>query len=77
MCVPPRATHAPLVNEASESIIQEIVRLIKTAVDDKSEAQKKSARARLSGLSVNCLGCHSTKGTGDGASVRSFSGAAM
>jgi Cytochrome c554 and c-prime len=57
--------HAPMVNEASESVIQEIVRLIKSAIDDKSEAQKKSAREKLSSLSVNCLGCHSTKGTGD------------
>jgi hypothetical protein len=57
--------HAPMVNEASESVIQEIVRLVKTAVDDKSEANKKAARERLSSLSVNCLGCHSTKATGD------------
>jgi hypothetical protein len=57
--------HAPMVNEASEGVIQEIVRLIKSAVDDKSEAQKKSAREKLSRLSVNCLGCHSTKATGD------------
>jgi hypothetical protein len=57
--------HAPMVNEASEGVIQEIVRLIKAAVDDKSEANKKSAREKLSTLSVNCLGCHSTKATGD------------
>lgn len=57
--------HAPMVNEASEKVIQEIVGLIKSAVDDKNEAQKKSAREKLSSLSVNCLGCHSTKATGD------------
>ncbi len=57
--------HAPMTNEASESVIQEIVRLIKTAVDDPGDAPKKAARQKLSSLSVNCLGCHSTKGTGD------------
>lgn len=53
--------HAPMVNEASEGVIQELVRLIKSATD----AKDKSAREKLSNLSVNCLGCHSTKGTGD------------
>jgi mono/diheme cytochrome c family protein len=55
--------HAPMVNEASESVIQEIVGLIKTAVDDKDEAKKKGAREKLSHLSVNCIGCHTVKGT--------------
>lgn len=57
--------HAPMVNNASENVVQEIVGLVKTAVDDPSEAKKKAAREKLSKLSVNCLGCHSTKGTGN------------
>jgi mono/diheme cytochrome c family protein len=52
-----------MVNEASESVIQEIIGLIKTAVDDKDEAKKKGAREKLSHLSVNCIGCHTVKGT--------------
>lgn len=57
--------HAPVVNDASEGVIQEIVGLIKTAVDDKEEAKKKAARATLSALSVNCTGCHTVKATAD------------
>ncbi len=57
--------HAPMVNDASEGVIQEIVGLIKTAVDEKDGAKKKAARDKLSGLSVNCIGCHRVKGTAD------------
>ncbi len=57
--------HAPMVNEASEGVITEIVGLVKAAVDDKDEARKKAAREKLSALSVNCTGCHSVKGTGN------------
>ena len=57
--------HAPMVNNASENAVQEIVALVKTAMDDPSDAKKKTARDKLSQLSVNCLGCHSTKGTGN------------
>lgn len=55
--------HAPMVNEASEEVIQEIVGLIKTAADDKDGAKKKAAREKLSKLSVNCTGCHTVKAT--------------
>ncbi len=57
--------HAPMVNEASEDVVKEIVGLVKTAVDDKDEAKKKAARDRLANLSVNCTGCHTVKGTGN------------
>ena len=57
--------HAPMVNDASEGVIQEIVGLIKTAVDERDEAKKKRARDKLAAVSVNCLGCHRVKGTGD------------
>ncbi len=57
--------HAPMVNDGSEAAIQEIVGLIKTAVDEKDEAKKKAARDTLSGLSVNCTGCHRVKATAD------------
>jgi hypothetical protein len=55
--------HAPMVNEASEGAIEEIVSLVKTAVDEKDEAKKKAARDKLGNLSVNCTGCHAVKGT--------------
>lgn len=55
--------HAPMVNDASEGVIQEIVGLIKTAVDEKDEAKRKIARDKLSSLSVNCTGCHGVKAT--------------
>jgi mono/diheme cytochrome c family protein len=55
--------HAPMVNDASEGVIQEIVGLIKTAVDEKDEAKKKAARDRLAALNVNCIGCHTVKAT--------------
>lgn len=57
--------HAPMVNDASEGAVKEIVALIKTAADDKDDAKKKAAREKLAGLSVNCTGCHTVKGTGD------------
>lgn len=55
--------HAPMVNAASEGVIQEIVGLIKIAVDEKEEGKKKAARDKLSALSVNCTGCHTVKAT--------------
>lgn len=55
--------HAPMVNDASEEAVQEIVALVKTAVDEKDQAKKKAAREKLSGLSVNCTGCHTVKAT--------------
>lgn len=57
--------HAPMVNDASERAVQEIVGLIKGAVDGTDEARKKAARDRLAALNVNCLGCHRVKGTGN------------
>lgn len=57
--------HAPMVNDATEAVVKEIVGLIKTAVDDKDDGKKKAARDKLSALSVNCTGCHTVKGTGD------------
>lgn len=57
--------HAPMVNDASEGAVREIVALVKTATDDRDEARKKAAVAQLAGLSVNCTGCHTVKGTGD------------
>jgi mono/diheme cytochrome c family protein len=53
--------HAPMVNDASEAVVQEIVGLIKTAVDDTDEARKKPAREKLAALNVNCIGCHTVK----------------
>jgi len=55
--------HAPIVNEASEEAVQEIVALVKTAVDEKDEGKKKAARDKLSKLNVNCTGCHGVKAT--------------
>lgn len=57
--------HAPMVNDAPEPVIQEIVSLIKTAVDDPDETRKSAARRKLSALNVGCTGCHAVKGTGD------------
>ncbi len=57
--------HAPMVNDASEGVIQEIVALIKTAVDEKDDAKKKAARDKLAFLNVNCTGCHTVKATGN------------
>lgn len=57
--------HAPMVNDASEAGVREIVGLIKAAVDERDEAKKKAARDKLASLSVNCLGCHRTKATGN------------
>jgi hypothetical protein len=55
--------HAPMVNDASEDVIKEIAQLVKTAVDGKNDFSKKAARKKLSGLSVNCAGCHTVKAT--------------
>ncbi len=55
--------HAPIVNDASEEAIREIVAAVKTAVDEKDETKKKGARDKLSALNVSCTGCHTVKGT--------------
>jgi mono/diheme cytochrome c family protein len=57
--------HFPVVNDASEAVIQEIVGLIKAAVDEKDDARKKAARDKLATLNVNCIGCHTVKATAD------------
>jgi mono/diheme cytochrome c family protein len=57
--------HAPMVNDASEGAVREIVALVKTATGGGDEAARKAAVARLAGLSVNCTGCHTVKGTGN------------
>jgi len=57
--------HAPMVNDASEKVIEEIVGLIKTAVDEKDDAKKNAARGKLASLNVNCTGCHTVKAMGN------------
>ncbi len=57
--------HAPMVNEASEAVVKEIVGLVKIAVEEKDESKKEAARSKLSPLSVNCTGCHTVKATAD------------
>lgn len=57
--------HAPMVNDGTEAVNQEIVALVKSAVDEKDEAKKKAAVGMLSALAVNCTGCHTVKGTGN------------
>ena len=53
--------HAPLLKDASESLVREIAGLIVAAVDDKDETKKATARKELAKLNVNCIICHNTK----------------
>jgi len=55
--------HAPMVNDASEAVVREIVALVKTAMDEKDEAKRRAARDRLAPLNVGCTGCHTVKAT--------------
>jgi hypothetical protein len=53
--------HAPMLKDASESLIKEVSGLIVAAVDDKDEAKKAAAKKELAKLNVNCIICHNTK----------------
>jgi hypothetical protein len=53
--------HAPMLKDASESLIKEVAKLIVTAVDEKDEAKKAAAKKELEKLNVNCIVCHNMK----------------
>jgi hypothetical protein len=54
------ACHAPYMENASESLVQEVIQLVSTASDGKDEAKKEEARRSLDRLSINCIVCHNT-----------------
>ncbi|MGE5894160.1 MAG: multiheme c-type cytochrome (seleno)protein ExtKL [bacterium] len=53
--------HAPQLHEASDGLIKDVAQLIVTAVDEKDEAKKATAKKELAKLNVNCIICHNTK----------------
>lgn len=53
--------HAPILKDASESVVKEVAGLIVAAVDDKDDAKKAAAKKELAKLNVNCITCHNMK----------------
>jgi hypothetical protein len=54
------ACHAPYLENASESLVQEVIRLVLTASDGKDEAKREKAKRSLDRLNINCIVCHNT-----------------
>jgi cytochrome c553 len=52
--------HAPHLENASESLVQEVIRLVLTAADGKDEAKREEAKRSLDRLNINCIVCHNT-----------------
>src|SRR4030042_2280293 len=52
------ACHGPHLENASESLVQEVIRLVLTASDGKDEAKREEAKRSLDRLNINCVVCH-------------------
>ncbi|MBI4844717.1 MAG: hypothetical protein HY809_10445 [Nitrospirae bacterium] len=63
ICLP---CHAPMIQNASDALVNQVAELIVTAVDDIDTTKKAYAIKELSKLNINCLGCHNQKGSPDG-----------
>jgi hypothetical protein len=63
VCLP---CHAPQTKDASDEMVDKIAGLIITAADDKDKKKTKEAIHELSRLNINCIICHSLKGSPDG-----------
>ncbi len=54
--------HAPMMEDASDRLVKEVVKAIKTAVNRKADDRsKREAKAKLSRLNVSCYVCHNMK----------------
>lgn len=56
--------HVPHIKDATDSLVEHIAELVLTAVEDKSDSNRESAKQELSKLNINCLDCHNLKSTG-------------
>ncbi|MDP3296740.1 MAG: multiheme c-type cytochrome ExtKL [Thermodesulfovibrionia bacterium] len=66
ICLP---CHVPQIKDASDELVVKIADLVVTAVEDKDEAKRESAKKELSKLNINCIICHNMKATPDGKPV--------
>jgi hypothetical protein len=57
--------HAPQTKEAPDALIENIAALVITAAEDENKEKRDAALQQLSKLRVNCLICHSVKGSQD------------
>jgi hypothetical protein len=58
--------HAPHIKYATDELSEEIIDLVLTAVEDKSESKRNAAVKQLSKLNLNCYGCHNLFALKDG-----------
>jgi len=56
--------HAPQIKDATPELVEHIAELVITAVEDKDESKRASAKKELSKLNLNCLGCHYLRARG-------------
>ncbi len=56
--------HVPQIKDATPELVEHIAELVITAVEDKDEAKRESAKKELSKLNLNCLGCHHLRARG-------------
>jgi hypothetical protein len=63
ICLP---CHAPQTKDISDELATYIADLVVTAVEDKDEAKRESAKKELSKLNINCLICHNLKALREG-----------
>jgi hypothetical protein len=56
--------HVPQIKDATPELVEHIAELVITAVEDKDEAKRASAKNELSKLNLNCLGCHHLRARG-------------
>jgi hypothetical protein len=56
--------HVPQIKDATPELVVHIGDLILTAVEDKDDAKRESAKKELSKLNINCLVCHNLKAMG-------------
>lgn len=56
--------HVPQIKDATPELVEHIAELVITAVEDKDETKRESAKKELSKLNLNCLGCHHLRARG-------------
>ncbi|GAB4541342.1 MAG: hypothetical protein Fur0020_10710 [Thermodesulfovibrionia bacterium] len=56
--------HVPQIKDATPELVEQIAEMVITAVEDKNEDKRESAKKELSRLNLNCLGCHHLRARG-------------
>lgn len=56
--------HVPQIKDATPELVERIAEMVITAVEDKEEERRESAKKELSKLNLNCLVCHHIRANG-------------